>query len=36
MQSMVEGAGDLGRRCVRTPTPSVSATRCHLPLSGEE
>src|SRR5690606_30324985 len=26
----------LKRRCVRTRAPSVSASRCHLPTSGEE
>ena len=36
MRSMVERAGNLERRCVRMPTPSVSAARCHLPASGED
>ena len=31
-----EGAGVLKQCCSRTPAPSVSASRCHLPACGEE
>ncbi len=34
MRSMVEGVVGLARCCERTPPPSVSASRCHLPASG--
>ncbi len=34
IRRMVEGAG--GKRYASWPTPSVSATRCHLPACGEE